>query len=240
MTDFWTLERIFRNAWPALDEIEHDGWLARLTGGDTRRPNAINPLSPQAGDALAALKHFRPLYDQAGLRPIVRVPDFCSEADRPLAGIGLVSEGRTRTIAAALAGRTMPDDPGLRITAAPSRAWITARVGADGDPATEALLARLRLPAAFVTVERDGSVAALGYVVFDEGYAIVESIRTMPAFQRQGLGTLCMDALLAAALAAGAHTACLQVDSANVAGRALYAGLGFDRHLYDYHYRVPA
>lgn len=175
-----------------------------------------------------------------GLRPIVRIPDFCGEADAKLEAAGMVSEGRTRTIATALSGRTLPSDHGLSLEAAPSRDWIAARVGPEGDPPTEALLARLTLPAAFATVRRDDKVAALGYVAFDSGFAIVESIRTMPTHQRQGLGMICMTALLAAAQQAGAHTACLQVDAANTAGLALYAKLGFDQHLYDYHYRVPA
>lgn len=238
MTGLWTLERIFREAWPALEEHEADGWLARLTGGDTRRPNAINPLGPEAGNVLAATETFRAHYAAAGLRRIVRLPDFCLEADAALANAGWAKEGTTRTIACDLAGRTMPAHPGLELTPAPSRKWIAARVGPDGDPATEALLARLDLPAIFASIAHEGMVAAIGYAVIDEGVAVIESIRTHSAFQRQGLGRRCVGALLAASQQAGASTACLQVDAANAAGLALYAGLGFDRHLYDYHYRV--
>lgn|GEM_PF-5107784 len=240
MIDFWTLEQVCRDAWPALDEIAADGWLARLTGGDTRRPNSINPLGPDAGDVMAALDRFRDDYQRAGLRQIVRIPDFCAEADAALAAAGMVIEATTRTMAAALGGRTLPDDPGLVIEARPSPQWIAARVGPSGDPANEALLARLSIPAIFAAVRRERELAAIGYVAIDEGIAVVESIRTMPGFQRRGLGTICVGALLAAAEQAGAQAACLQVDAANQAGLALYAGLGFDRHLYDYHYRVPA
>lgn len=237
MTDVWTLERIFREAWPALEEHAADGWLARLAGGDTRR---LNPLGPDAGDVIAALDRFRGLYDRAGLREIVRVPDFCPAADAALAAAGYIVEGTTRTLAADLSGRAMPDHPGLTLAARPDPAWIGARVGPDGDPATEALLARLELPAIFATVRQDGAVAAIGYAVVDAGYAVIESIRTDAAFRGRGLGSACVGALLAAAARAGADTACLQVDAANVAGLALYSGLGFDRQLYDYHYRVPA
>lgn len=238
MIDLWTLERIFREAWPALAEHEADGWLARLTGGDTRRPNAINPLGPHSGDVLAATETFRKHYADAGLRRIVRLPDFCPEADAALANAGWASEGTTRTIACALAGAVMPDHPGLELASAPSRDWIAARVGPGGDPATEALLARLELPAIFASVRHQGVVGAIGYAVIDQGVAVIESIRTHTAFRRQGLGKTCVGALLAASERAGASTACLQVDAANDAGLALYAGLGFDRHLYDYHYRV--
>lgn len=237
--DVWALERIFRDAWPALEEHEADGWLARITGGDTRRPNAINPLRHDAGDVLTAVAGFSDLYQRAGLRPIVRIPDFCRDADAALAGAGMAIEGTTRTIAADLDGYRMPEGAGLELTERPTPNWLAARVGPGGDPATEALLARLTIPAIFAAVKRDGAVAAIGYIVVDQDLAVVESIRTAPAFQRQGLGTLCVGALMAAAAQAGAKTACLQVDAANVAGLALYAGLGFDRHLYDYHYRVP-
>lgn len=240
MIDLWTLERVFREAWPALEEQAADGWVARLTGGDTRRPNAINPLGPEAGDVLVAVDRFRDAYARAGLRQIVRVPDFCPVADAALAEAGYAVEGAPRTIAADLAARAMPDHPGLELKPGPDMAWIAARVGPSGDPATEALLARLALPAIFATVRVDGAVAAIGYAVHDAGVAVIESIRTDPRFRGQGLGKTCVAALLAASARAGAGTACLQVDAGNVAGLALYASLGFDRQLYDYHYRVPA
>lgn len=239
MTDVWLLERIFRDAWPALEEHEADGWLARLTGGDTRRPNAINPLGPDFGDACAALATFREAYASAGLRQIVRVPDFCLEADAVLAAAGLAIEGSTRTIAAPLDDRAMPDHPGLELSSNPSPEWIAARVGPGGDSATEALLARLSIPALFANICVDDQVAAIGYVAIDAGYAVIESIRTMPEFQRRGLGEICVSALMAGAARAEAHTAALQVDAANTAGLSLYAKLGFNRNLYDYHYRVP-
>ncbi|MFM5948160.1 MAG: GNAT family N-acetyltransferase [Novosphingobium sp.] len=239
MTDLWLLERIFRDAWPALEELESDGWLARLTGGDTRRPNAINPLGPNAGDVREAIEAFRGAYAAAGLRQIVRVPDFCPDADAALESLGLKIEGTTRTIAAALVDRDMPDHAGVTLEPHPSADWIAARVGPGGDPATEALLARLEVPALFATVQVGGVVGAIGYAAIDEGFAVIESIRTMPDFKRRGLGSVCVGALMAGAAGAGAHTAALQVDAANTAGLALYSGLGFDHHLYDYHYRVP-
>lgn len=240
MIDVWTLERVFREAWPALEEYVADGWVARLTGGDTRRPNAINPLSSDAGEVMAALDRFGGYYQRAGLRQIVRVPEFCPAADAALAAAGYLVEGTTRTIAADLSGRAMPDHPGLALDTRPDADWIMARVGPGGDPATEALLDRLSLPAVFAMVREDEVPAAIGYAVIDSGFAVIESIRTDAAFRGRGLGTVCVGALLAASAKAGASMACLQVDAANVAGLALYRGLGFDRQLYNYHYRVPA
>jgi ribosomal protein S18 acetylase RimI-like enzyme len=241
LNDFWARERLFRDAWPALEEIEADGWVARLTGGDTRRVNSINPLGPEHGDVRDALKRFAPAYAKAGLRMIVRVPDFCASADAALATGGLAVEGTTRTISASLADRFAPDDPDLEIRSVVSSDWLAARVGPHGDPATAALLAKIKVPALFVTVKRQEEVAAIGFAALgDDGIAVIESIRTLPKFLRRGLGRLCMEALLGASARAGAKTACLQVDAANSAGLALYAGLGFDRHLYDYHYRVSA
>ncbi len=239
LIDFWLLERLFRDAWPALEEHEADGWLARLTGGDTRRPNAINPLGLNAGDVGVAIETFRAAYAAAGLRLIVRLPDFCGQADAALEALGMRIEGKTRTLAADLTGRTMPQHPGLMLAPHPTRDWIAARAGPNGDPVTQALLDRLAIPALFATVRANGAVAAIGYAAIDQGVAVIESIRTMPAFRRRGLGSVCVEALLAGAATAGAHTAALQVDAANQAGLALYARLGFDRHLYDYHYRVP-
>lgn len=238
MTDLWALERLFRDAWPALEEREHDGWLTRLTGGDTRRPNAVNPLHAGAGDVIAALDVFRRAYAEAGLRQMVRVPDFCKEADARLEAAGLRIEGTTRTISRPITAGPAAD-PAVELTASPNADWLAARTGPLGDPATEALLSRIALPAVFGIVREAGEVAAIGYVVVAEGYGVIESIRTMPAFQRRGLGNRCVAALIAAAGDCGAHTAALQVDAANTAGLALYRGLGFDQHLYDYHYRVP-
>lgn len=240
MIDVWVLERLFREAWPARDEHESDGWLARLTGGGTRRPNSINPVGARAGSVLEALDRFDHLYRQADLRRIVRLPDFCKEADRELAAAGFVIEATTRTIAADLTEQRNANHPELELASRPSRGWIEAFVGPNGDPETEALLERLSISAIFASVKRGDEFAAFGYVGIDHGIAVIESIRTAPDFRRQGLGRVCVSGLMKAASDAGAKTACLQVEVTNVSGLALYADLGFDHHLYDYHYRVPA
>jgi ribosomal protein S18 acetylase RimI-like enzyme len=240
LIDVWILERIFREAWPAHEEHESGGWLARLTGGGTRRPNAINPVSREAGGVIEALEKFGDLYRHAGLRQIVRLPDFCKEADHELAAAGYLIEATTRTIAADLNKHRVAHDPELELASRPSRGWVEAFVGPQGDPVTEALLERLSIPAIFASVKRGGEFAAIGYVAIDQDIAVIESIRTVPAFRRQGLGRVCVSALMTAASEAGARSACLQVEATNIAGLALYANLGFDRHLYDYHYRVPA
>jgi hypothetical protein len=40
------LEQLSLSAWPALEQVFHDGWIVRFSNGYTRRANSVNPIHP--------------------------------------------------------------------------------------------------------------------------------------------------------------------------------------------------
>jgi ribosomal protein S18 acetylase RimI-like enzyme len=81
--------------------------------------------------------------------------------------------------------------------------------------------------------------AAIGRCVVDGRWAGFAAVEVDPAQRRRGLALAVMAALARQALDEGASAGWLQVETDNVAARALYAGLGFRAHHAYHHYREP-
>lgn len=60
--------------WPALETVEVDGWIARLSHGVTKRANSVWPRS-EAKDAAASIERVESLYRERGLRPAFQLTD---------------------------------------------------------------------------------------------------------------------------------------------------------------------
>jgi GNAT superfamily N-acetyltransferase len=78
------------------------------------------------------------------------------------------------------------------------------------------------------TLESGDTVAASGTVGVLDGIATFDSVETMPAFQRRGLGRHVMAELTAQAMGLGATHGVL---AASAQGRRLYSSLGWDARL---------
>ncbi|MBI5128084.1 MAG: GNAT family N-acetyltransferase [Rhodopseudomonas palustris] len=254
----WRVEQACLDAWPALRSVYHGDWLLRFGEGVSRRANSVNPLHDRAETIADDLAYFARLYHSHGLPLIVRVPTLIAGAeriDRELDRQGFTSEGETCTLlrdfgsehfavdtSAADTWATAPD-----ITLAPraDAEWLgaIARLQAQS-PLHAAVYARvvdaIALPAGFLALRRDGAVVATAYGVVSGDLLVVESVVVDETLRGQGLGRRLMQALFAWGIHNGAKAVCLQVVADNVAGRALYASLGFDQELYRYCYRRAA
>ena len=68
---------LLRRGWPALSEVDIDGWVARQSGGVTQRANSVLPLAAPA-DPQAALAEVERHYAAHGLPAIFQVgPAAC-------------------------------------------------------------------------------------------------------------------------------------------------------------------
>lgn len=249
----WRVEQACLDAWPSLRSAMRGDWLLRFGEGVSRRANSVNPLHDGATSIAAYLDDFTALYRHHGQPLIVRVPTLLAgiaQIERELDQHGFGHEGETCTLlrdfgGARLAADAPIADPAIAITARADAEWLAAiaRLQAQS-PSHAAIYARvidaIALPTGFAALRKDDRIVAAAYGVLHRDLLVVESVVVDAALRGQGLGRHLMTSLFAWATGLGAKAACLQVVADNIAGRALYARLGFDQELYRYHYRRTA
>ena len=226
------LERVAADAWPALEQVEVDGWRLRASAGVTRRANSALPLS----DALP-VEEVVAFYRSRGLPPVVQVSD-------PVTDAALADLGWQRDIAVEVMSGAVPTGSSTAtVSAEPDEAWLGCWWDVDGRGGPEQLdvarrmLAQIAAPAAYASVVRAGRVVAVGRAVAQEEHVGVFSMAVRPELRRRGLGRQVLHALGGWGADHGARRAYLQVFDGNTEGRSLYASAGLDT-AHHYHYRA--
>jgi N-acetylglutamate synthase len=222
------------NVWPAVSTLLMEGWVVRFAHGYSGRANSASAVVPGARMSSALLDTIEKLYRDAGLKPSVRITPLANAAVEPLLmqrGYRIKDESRMMMLPLDR-DRGVETDPRVRIEAAPSRRWL-AGVSRHQEPSKRspdhlfAIVGHLRVPAAFATLESDGTGVGYGMCAIDRGWAEISSIMLDSAFRGQGIGRATVDALLIWAAREGASNAFLQVDQTNMVACKLYASLGF-------------
>ncbi|MDZ4868431.1 MAG: GNAT family N-acetyltransferase [Alphaproteobacteria bacterium] len=235
------LEEMNFNAWPALRTEHYDGWVLRSTGGDSRRVNSINPMTPGVIPLAAKIAAAEGIYARWGRDAVFRLTPLADPGlDEALVARGYVVEAPTFVQVADVAAGVIPAD--LRIFTVPDAAWIDAAAGIRGlsGGAAEVFAAQHRavaVEAGWALLVQDGRPAAVGVVAIERGWAGLLGIYVAKFARRHGLARHVSQGLLAHAHAKEATRAWLQVEQANSAALPLYAALGF-RTAYAYHHRV--
>lgn len=131
------LEELNFNAWPALRTVHYDGWLLRMSGGDSRRVNSVNPLTPGVLALSEKVATAEAIYWRWGRRAIFRLTPLADAGlDETLADRGYVLNGATFVLTAELAAREAPAD--VDICSSISDGWIAAAQAMRGLEANEA------------------------------------------------------------------------------------------------------
>jgi ribosomal protein S18 acetylase RimI-like enzyme len=229
------------NAWPALQTVISDGWVLRFAAGHTKRANSANALAPAAPFA-PVLRTAEELYGRAALPLIFRLSPLAGEEpDVVLAGRGFHAFDESIVMTGPI-GPEAAIDPAAVIRAAPDEAWSAGFAAANKVPVErqrthDAMLAAIRLPAAFASLGEGGETVAYGLAVAERGMVGLFDIVTVPAARRRGAGRRLVRSLLAWGRAQGASRAWLQVVAGDGPAIALYDRLGFGE-AYRYHYRA--
>jgi ribosomal protein S18 acetylase RimI-like enzyme len=238
----WRVEEACLNAWPSPRQLLVHGYLLRAAGGGSKRQNSVNPLRG-SGAPEKAIAAGQALYASLGRRAIFRVPDIAPQMEPLLAGGDYTVVDETCTLFRDLADLSGSPDPVVRLTPAPDAEWLAVRDAVNRADAAAAQAFRdtvdaLILPRAFSAAPAEDRIGAFAFGVLDDDVLVIESVATVERLRGRGLGRRAVSALLHWAKSQGARAACLQVVAANRPARALYRGLGFERELYRYHYRV--
>lgn len=240
----WQVEQACHNAWPSLRCALIGDWLLRFGDGVSRRINSANPLHPGITTIAPQLDAFDRLYRAQALPLIVRLVSLLpSQVERELDTRGFTAEGEACTLYRDLARENFPAvAPDVTITPRADAEWLSAIARLQTQsPSHASVYARvvdaIALPTGFFALRHEGHIVATACGVLHGDLVVIESVVVDEALRGHGFGKRLMTALLAWAAAQGATGACLQVVTDNIAGRALYAGLGFNRELYRYHFR---
>lgn len=240
------IEQASLNAWPALHQVLHDGWLLRFCGGFTKRANSVSIITHGTTPLAERIAFCEDLYRRQGLAPVFRLTDRCPEPglDDVLAMRGYAHIDPTDVLvadAAPLASRPH--------TAALEReAWLDHYTRLSGSPENARrlhglLLSGIRLPCRFGVVEEDGpsgkEVVACGLAVREADLVGLFDIVTDASHRGRGHGERLTAGLVAWGAQEGARLAYLQVVAANAPAQRLYARLGF-RLQHRYWYRAMA
>ncbi|MGW0479984.1 GNAT family N-acetyltransferase [Nonomuraea sp. NPDC003214] len=229
------VDALVHQAWPAYEQVRHDGWILRHAGGVTKRANSVLPLGVPAdlGAAIEAAEAFYAARGQA-----------CAFSIGPGATPGLDAEldrrGYARADPTVVMSGSVPGEPAhpVRVEDRPWDAWARTWWQVDGrygDGLREAGRILTGVPARYAAVEEDGVPVAVGRGVpqggTEDGTVGVYCMATLPSARRRGLARSVLRAL-----AGGGH-AYLVVTAGNAAAQALYRSEGLEP-VATYHYRV--
>jgi ribosomal protein S18 acetylase RimI-like enzyme len=233
-----------RQGWPALQTVDVDGWLVRLSQGVTQRGNCALPVCAPR-DVHAALEEVEQLYRQHELAPTFQISRDAQPADLDdlLADRGY--EVRTPTsVEVADVATVLRRLPASTLTVAVEREldedWMELWWSIDGRGDDQARGVARRLltggPALYGAIRDSTAVAAVARLALVDDWAGIYCMAVRPDVRRRGHATAMLRALLEQAASRGIARAWLQVLADNDRARALYAHAGFATAS-SYHYR---
>ncbi|WP_426954867.1 GNAT family N-acetyltransferase [Muricoccus radiodurans] len=237
--DVARLERAALNAVPAARVAWDGGFVVRAFLGGTGRANAACSFDPSADPGLEArVARIEAHYGRLGLPcrfrstpldPPDLVPLLQARGYREAEGAVIMS-GRLASAA----------DAALRWPDGPDEDWLSVLSTADYQTPARREEKRLAVgmllrPAAWAVLPMEGTPAACGHAVADDGLCGLFDIATAPAFRRRGLAARVIRGLADWGAGLGASVCWLQVATGNAGAQALYAGLGLsERYRYRY------
>lgn len=239
-TDFlWRAEIACRAAWPAEQENELGGWVARHSGGSIRWVNSLNQLSRCQALDDTLLDRIEAHYARFDQPAIVRLMSFADVVSAPaLMRRGYEINGRTTTLHAPLLRSRQEPEEGIIVSEWPEAIWLDARSRvSDRDPVLfRSMLDLIKEPTLFAGACINGAIQSVGYGVVVDRFLVLESVATAEAHRGRGLARKVVQSLMHWAAAQGADDVVLQVVTDNAPARALYRALVFKTELFDYSY----
>lgn len=228
---------LMRAGWPALEEVEVDGWVARFSGGVTQRANSVLPLASPT-NLERTLARVEKLYADRGLPTIFQLGPGTESLDRVLAARGYEFGSPTSTQTVEV-GDVLPPD-GVEIGKSPDPDWLDLWWAVDGRGDADALAIAVKIltggPALYATMRDDRGATAIGRMALVGEWGGVYCMAVRDDARRRGLGTTVLTALLAAGRARGITRSWLHVLDRNTAARRLYERAGYTEAA-TYHYR---
>jgi ribosomal protein S18 acetylase RimI-like enzyme len=229
------VERLTLRAWPALEDVEYDGWRLRAAQGYTGRANSVAALAAGRLDLATKIAHCEQWYAARGLPAKFRVTPFSQPGnlDAALAARGYAQVEDVMVMIADFADSQMGNTTDGRPVEMSLSEWMAGKSA----PVQRAIIERIEPTHWLLGWRRGTELVGRVLGVIEDGWLGVFNLSVMPAYQRKGVGRALMLALAERARKHGVGQAYLQVVADNAAAVGLYTGLGF-REAYRYWYRT--
>lgn len=236
------LEQINSQAWPAVQTIDHHGWILQLSDGYSRRANSILTHDSSTGDVEASIHFCERIYGEHGLKTRFRLTDA---SQPPELETTLVEMGYWKEIPSLV--MTMPakavdeyHDAEFSFQEAVDQQWLSDYFAMNNiDPQLfDSHMAILNKMSGKVCFGRVGD-AALGLAHQTGRYVGLYDIVVDPQYRLQGYGRRIVKSLLAWSGGRDIDTIHLSVQSDNTRAIKLYENLGFQTRYEYYYYSIP-
>lgn len=247
--DIQTIEMISMRAWPALEEIDYDGWRLRSANGYTGRANSVYPFAAGTLDLDAKIAHCEGYYADRGLKTRFKLTSAAqpAELDHALEARGYTVLTPTNVLTldlAQLADAPPPSNIRLSLEATFSEAWLEAYVRLSGvNPAFHStarqLLQRATAQTIFGAALDGDQIIAVTLGVRDGEWIGLFDVVTQAERRGQGIGGVLITQVLREGRSSGATNGYLQVLGTNTPALRLYTRLGY-QFSYGYWYRLQA
>lgn len=245
MASLAELDLLMHRAWPALQTIAIDGWIARIAGGITQRANSVLPVAAPR-DLQGALEAVERLYEEQSLAPTFQISPAAEPAglDEMLAGRGYERRAPTvvqRGTVTALLDALPPSTISFTVDQEPDEDWlhlwwtVDGRGGPDAKEIVRSIITAC--PALYISSRDTAGIAATGRLALVDGWGGIYCMAVRPDARRRGHGRAVLRSLLREAARRHIARVWLQVVEGNLAARALYEQAGFISAS-RYHYRV--
>jgi len=239
------LDELMRAGWPALSEVDVDGWVARFSGGVTQRANSVLPLAAPR-DLDAALATVEGLYRAQGLPAVFQLGPGAlpADLDHVLDARGYVHGSPTSIQTARIAdvlAATPSAAAAVTVAEAPDQDWLDLWWAVDGRGDADALAVAVKIldggPALYATVRDERGAVAVARLAVVGSWGGLYCMAVRPDARRRGLGDAVLVGLLDRARQRGVTDTWLHVRAENDGARRLYERAGFTE-VARYHYRT--
>lgn len=243
------IEEAALNAWPALQQVLHDGWILRFSGGYTKRANSVNSLYWSELEVGSKIRFAEECYRRRGLPTIFRLTPFSlpDGLDAHLDQRGYQLLDPTQVMVRQLVGAGLSRETGQHRTEAEVcqvalDEWMALFAELQGGPPErqevhQAILRAIPGETRSYLLRSAESCIACALGVLEQDRLGLFDVYVAPAYRNQGWGTSLTSRILSRAKEEGLRWAYLQVTEANEAAQRLYRRIGFEE-LYRYWYRV--
>ncbi len=223
-------------SWPALEAVEIDGWLVRLSSGGSVRANTVSALAYRGRDVDQSIAEVAAFYRGRGAVARFTVTDVSvpGDLDHRLAQAGWERGGDHLTMAKwvePVADRVLPA-PGLSVVRLDTRSdeWMSVYLSGLSESrraVAPQLIGGVPRPRSFFACLRSGTVIASGLSVVDGTLASVQCMATTISARRTGAARAILKAIERGAAESGVRRIYLQTEVDNFGAVALYRGAGF-------------